>query len=505
MTTFKNLDNKIVLNKLLKYGLFPQSLEGVLTSEEFGVFIIKNNQFKEKDFDICPYKLTRNDNAPRYLAIPHPLAHYKLCKTISDNWQKIDTRIGVVKDYNDRSMVIPKADNKNNRLISLQSYDANENGQQIYFKKQIGSKYFVHADISACFPSIYTHSISWALIGKNKAKSCFLAGSWGSNGWANNIDKMTMAIRSKETSGITIGPDTSNIISEIILSQIDKELERYKYLRFIDDFKCFCDSREEVDDFIKDLSIALEKYRLQLNTKKTKIEKMPVVISDDFILKLRNVYLPALITRKNINKIIDYLDLSMQLSETKKDYSPFKYAIKTIRSKTYQNYEEFEKVILYISNIIFIHPYTINIYENYIHYGLKRFNGKSKVFRNIVSRFLNKLLEEHVKYGRSDVIVRALYLMDKYKLKLNNYNNIKDDILTLDNPLSVLFLFLYAKSNNYNLDAYYKLANKVDQRTWWIFIYQLYYFDNTNKKIQKMLYPIFYKSLKNHDISFIKK
>ena len=37
----------------------------------------------------------------------------------------------------------------------------------------VGKKYCVTADISSCFPSIYTHAIPWALIGKNKAKKEF--------------------------------------------------------------------------------------------------------------------------------------------------------------------------------------------------------------------------------------------------------------------------------------------------------------------------------------------
>lgn len=34
----------------------------------------------------------------------------------------------------------------------------------------IGKRYVVKADISTCFPSIYTHSIPWALAGKATAK-----------------------------------------------------------------------------------------------------------------------------------------------------------------------------------------------------------------------------------------------------------------------------------------------------------------------------------------------
>ena len=30
----------------------------------------------------------------------------------------------------------------------------------------IGSKYVVHADISKCYPSVYSHSLPWAIAGK---------------------------------------------------------------------------------------------------------------------------------------------------------------------------------------------------------------------------------------------------------------------------------------------------------------------------------------------------
>ena len=37
----------------------------------------------------------------------------------------------------------------------------------LIYRKQ----YSVHADISKCFPSVYTHSLAWALAGKNVAKA----------------------------------------------------------------------------------------------------------------------------------------------------------------------------------------------------------------------------------------------------------------------------------------------------------------------------------------------
>ena len=40
-----------------------------------------------------PYKITQNNNAPRHLSIPHPLAYTILCKSISNNWDDIDDSV----------------------------------------------------------------------------------------------------------------------------------------------------------------------------------------------------------------------------------------------------------------------------------------------------------------------------------------------------------------------------------------------------------------------------
>ena len=40
----------------------------------------------------------------------------------------------------------------------------------LLFHEDGASRYLVKADISTCFPSIYSHSIPWALVGKETAK-----------------------------------------------------------------------------------------------------------------------------------------------------------------------------------------------------------------------------------------------------------------------------------------------------------------------------------------------
>lgn len=81
----------------------------------------------------------------------------------------------------------------------------------------LGARYLVHADVSNCFPSIYTHALSWALVGKEVAKQ----NQKDSSQWYNELDFRTRNVKHGETHGLLIGPHVSNLLSEIILVKID--------------------------------------------------------------------------------------------------------------------------------------------------------------------------------------------------------------------------------------------------------------------------------------------
>ena len=110
-----------------------------------------------------------------------------------------------------------------------------------------GKKYVVKTDISTCFPSIYTHAIPWALIGKSEAKSGI-----GNRNWTNVIDKACQRCTNGQTHGILIGPHASNLISEIILTRVDQSMydAGWRYVRAIDDFTCYVDCYDDARDLL---------------------------------------------------------------------------------------------------------------------------------------------------------------------------------------------------------------------------------------------------------------
>lgn len=162
------LSDKQVYEKLLDYGMFPEKISAIFSSEKFGVWVREKgiSVYTKKSFSNVTFHLTRNNNAPRILNIPHPIPYYFLCKEIKTNWIEISASIGEVDDYTDRSMIIPKPNNLSKRLVSMLSYDRNKDEKFLVLEKSFKAKYFVHADIANCYPSIYSHSIPWALVGK---------------------------------------------------------------------------------------------------------------------------------------------------------------------------------------------------------------------------------------------------------------------------------------------------------------------------------------------------
>lgn len=161
--------------------------------------------------------------------------------------------------------------------------------------------YFLKLDIQNFFGSIYTHTLTWAIVGdrlhgKNyadrKLKSTFAA----------QTDNVEQKGNFNETNGIIVGPEINRIIADIILSQCDFELETllskspynlalrkdFEVFRFIDDYYIFCKTREAVEIIESELSRVLEIYNLKLNTSKKELQKSPFTIVYMPIIQLKN-------------------------------------------------------------------------------------------------------------------------------------------------------------------------------------------------------------------------
>lgn len=166
------IDVDYLYKALLGHGLFSEKLPPVFTSKEFYNFCVNTNPtFANKKRQYASYENIRNINIPRTLGIPVPMVYQKLCKYMAEHWADIQkhfhsktinqlhkvSRIHVRKMYGKEYIFEMNYENWRE--------DGSPENELIY-----GKEYVVNADISKCFPSIYTHSLSWALAGKEVAK-----------------------------------------------------------------------------------------------------------------------------------------------------------------------------------------------------------------------------------------------------------------------------------------------------------------------------------------------
>lgn len=146
-------------------------------------------------------------------------------------------------------------------------------------------------DISKCFESIYTHSLGWALLGKNSVKEKLTGNRKAiDKTFAGRFDKLMQRINYGETNGIIIGPEFSRIFAELILQSVDKAVLRdlrskhrllhkkdYEMFRYVDDYFIFFDDPSVKENILEVLQIALKEYKLYLNFSKAKDYEKPII------------------------------------------------------------------------------------------------------------------------------------------------------------------------------------------------------------------------------------
>lgn len=142
--------------------------------------------------------------------------------------------------------------------------------------KRLGKfRYCLVTDVSRCFPSIYTHSIPWAINGKQASKIDRNIAS--ATVFGNRLDFILRQSQDGQTIGIGVGSDISRMTAEIILSAVDESFcGRYGpkskpvFLRHVDDYWIGADSLDEAERHLSNIRGALSEFQLDLNELKTR-------------------------------------------------------------------------------------------------------------------------------------------------------------------------------------------------------------------------------------------
>lgn len=162
-------------------------------------------------------------------------------------------------------------------------------------------RYFLKLDIQNFFDSIYTHSLTWAIVGDKNIGKTYSRGGL-SNTFASQTDIVQQRCNYNETNGIIIGPELNRVFADIILTQCDYMVEKnlknlynlkheknYKIYRFVDDYYIFSSKHETIEQIETEITKELSNYNLQLNCAKYEIKEQPFSLADRSITQLKHI------------------------------------------------------------------------------------------------------------------------------------------------------------------------------------------------------------------------
>ncbi len=317
----KNDKSRILLTELLPYEVpILFSNDGLYNYyQEKGKskppqLVTKLIEVKDSDFKIpFSYDIKKSAESKRTLSLIHPAIQLKFIPF----YQKYDALIIHLCSRSPISLRYPSKVAthfyfKNNQLNNSDKKSSIEIEQSGFEKEQIfSSSYFAYKkypllfkfydsyeflrlekkfkhllqfDISKCFESIYTHTISWAVKDKMFAKANTFNKSFEAD-----FDKLMQKSNYNETNGILIGSEVSRIFAEIILQKIDLEtIEKlkqknlqfgadYAVRRYVDDYFVFTNDEKTGKEILKEFQAELAKFKLHINASKTETSRTPFI------------------------------------------------------------------------------------------------------------------------------------------------------------------------------------------------------------------------------------
>lgn len=281
---------------LLEYGYFPEAyvlppcFRVAVMPEKQKRYYDPNKKFKGlKETEYVRVHFPKTELTDRTFGIIEPKIHNDIAYHITRNWKAIvDAMIPSDSIITSYSFPVPVMRKKPGRMGELRS------GRMIYefismtddALATVAYKYthIVKADIKNFYPSIYTHSLAWAIHGKRSIR----VGGKGKNRYdqkfvGNRLDKLFRFANDGCTNGLPIGPVVSDIAAEIVASAVDcivtaelnKNGIKCEAVRFKDDYRILVSSVSDGKKVVKILQASLKEYNLELSDEKTAVSTLP--------------------------------------------------------------------------------------------------------------------------------------------------------------------------------------------------------------------------------------
>ncbi len=421
-----------------------------------------SSKFDKKSSKYIRFNIPKIKRFTRTLSIPNPLHQIRLIEVISNNWDMINSFFS----QSEFSASSPVEDIDEFRAVTTKHYF----NWVIREKAKLAShyKYLITTDISRFYYTIYTHSVPWALHGKETAKSNRSDSLLG-----NKLDKRIRNTQDEQTLGIQVGPDTSLILSEIIGTSIDIKLANYfkdiKCIRYIDDFFIFANRLSDAEKILTFLEYKLKDFELEINETKTSILELPQSLEPIWLQNLRSFRIRSTV-REQERDILHFFSLAFDTFHKNKNHNVLYHALSQmapIKIKP-ENWTLYESMLLQSMKA---EPKLLQIIGRLL-ISYKEY-GYDLNLKNIATAFTD-LIVEYSKFNNEYVISWALWLIKELSINISLDEKI---LSSLKDPISILCALYLKESGNLNGTLPIKLWEQFMEKEelygqYWILTYE---------------------------------
>lgn len=423
--TSRNLEEQIV-----HHGFFAEQIPACFSSKQLSakVSVIMPNidcsygqSKKSKNNTTLPVEIStyKNDISRRILSVVNPEAFLRLVKLISVNWLDIKrfsfsenslSPITYLRSYRDDDL-LEEINSESIREINRAKSDFVE-GVKNCIRTSLGYQYRLKVDVANCYNSIYTHSVAWAICGKEQAKAYMRTHAPQSikNEYelSDSLDAFMRFQKNNETNGIVVGPFTSRIFSEIVLASIDKNLrgKGFVFRRYVDDYKFYFRSETDAEESVRQIEKILNDFNLNLNLSKTEIRRFPYELLSD----MQNAYSIAL-KKDGIFGVLN----AASAFHTAGEKGAYKYALKYIRNSKL-DVPTFNLVFPMLVNVMLLDPK----YGKYVIAFMKK--NKANIDTNKLTDIANSELRQSLSQELQQESLLFLYLIHDIRLPITAEN-----------------------------------------------------------------------------------
>ena len=145
------------------------------------------------------------------------------------------------------------------------------------------------------------------------------------------MDECVRNCQDEQTVGLPIGPDTSLVLAELVLSKVDAQLRgiasEKNAFRYIDDYEIACGSFRQAEQALAVLDDAVKSYELDLNDRKSRIVELPTQLYDLWKDSLAKFVFTSTSPATDREEIVRYFTTAFELRARNPDGYVLNYAI----------------------------------------------------------------------------------------------------------------------------------------------------------------------------------